>query len=74
MPNGRLAVYSVDTEEEAERLLEAACELVFIRGENTTGYIAKELEAEQTLDNLRKFGERLELAHQRMRQTQKMAL
>jgi hypothetical protein len=49
----------VDTEEEAQRLITLACET------NTAGeYIARELIEEQTIDNLRAFGERLEKTHE----------
>ena len=53
-PDGMLPVYSVDTEEQAHKLLVAAC------GTNNDGeFIAKELVHDQTLDNLYAFGDRL---------------
>ena len=53
-PAGRLPVFTVNDAEEAERLLTIACPTNF-DGE----YIAPELVAEQTLDNLEQFSERL---------------
>lgn len=59
---GFLPIYSVDTEEEAHDLLLLAC------GRNQYGeFIAKELAAEQTLENLYAFGARLEKAHERLK-------
>lgn len=59
--DGWLPVYSVDTDEEAEELLREACPL------NRNGeFVAPELAAEQTLDNLFAFGERLEKIHKRL--------
>lgn len=55
IPKGSLAVYSVDTEEEAQSLLVMSC------GTNIKGeFIARELVEEQTLENLDAFGARLE--------------
>lgn len=51
---GFLPVYSVDTEKQARDLLIAVCPTNY-NGE----YIAPELAQKQTLDNLKKFGERL---------------
>lgn len=59
---GFLPVYSVDSEEDAERLLTFACE-TNVYGE----YLAKELAYEQTLDGLEKFGARLESLHEMMK-------
>lgn len=60
-PPGFLPVYSVDTEEEAQKLLVAAC------GTNLQGeFIARELADEQTIDRLRAFGDRLAEVHQRI--------
>jgi len=57
-PRGFLPVYSVDTEEEARRLLVLTC------GTNHKGeFIAKELMASQNLKNLQAFGDRLHEAH-----------
>lgn len=58
MPPGFLAVYSVDTEEEAKRLLVASCP----RNLNNE-FVARELVEAQTLDNLYAFGERLAAVH-----------
>ena len=52
---GFLPVFSVDTEEEAEQLLVAAC-ATNLRGE----FIAEELGHTQSLENLYAFGRRLE--------------
>lgn len=57
LPKGCLPVFSVDTEEEARRLLVLACPT------NTEGqFIAPEVAAEQTLDNLALFSDRLKRA------------
>lgn len=61
IPEGSLPVFSVDTEEEAEALLTAACPLNH-KGE----YYAPELAREQTLENLDKFSERLQVLSQSM--------
>lgn len=53
---GFLPVFSVDTEEEAKRLLGAACEL----SREGHGYIARELVRAQTQENLAAFSDRLE--------------
>jgi hypothetical protein len=50
-----LPVYSVQTEEEAARLLALACPRNY-QGQ----YVAPELAAEQTLERLLAFGERLD--------------
>lgn len=68
-PEGHLPVASTETEAEAQELIARCCEQVFIASEGRTGYIAPELEREQTLDNLYAFGARLEAEYQRMRQT-----
>ena len=53
-PKGMLPVYSVDTEDEARRLLKLTCPT------NAKGdYLARELIEEQTLENLYAFGDRL---------------
>ena len=58
--DGFLPVMSVETEEEAQRLLTLGCQTNY-NGE----YIARELVDEQTMDNLNAFGERLnDLYHQ----------
>jgi hypothetical protein len=62
VPKGFLPVYSTDTEEEAKSLLTLACE------RNLNGeFIARELAAEQTIDNLFAFGHRLAEAHKLMK-------
>jgi hypothetical protein len=67
-PAGYLPAFSVDTEEEAQALIERCCELVWIDDVNTTGYIASELEEKQTLDNLYAFGARLEAEYVKMKE------
>lgn len=51
-------MFSVDTEDEARRLLIAACPRNL-----DNEFVAPELHEEQTLDNLRAFGERLAELH-----------
>lgn len=58
---------SVSTEAEAEELLSRCCERVTTGLELKLGYLAPELEHEQTLDNLYAFGARLEREYQRMK-------
>jgi hypothetical protein len=65
-PKGYLPAASVETEADAEELLRRCCETVYVRSEGRTGYVARELEREQTLDNLRAFGARLEAEYQKM--------
>lgn len=65
-PKGFLPAASVNTEEEAEELLSRCCERVWITADNRAGYVAPELEHSQTLENLYKFGARLETAYQQM--------
>jgi hypothetical protein len=60
--DGFLPVYSVDTEEEARRLLVAACSTNY-DGE----FVARELAEEQTLEHLIAFGERLAKIHERIK-------
>lgn len=58
--DGFLPVMSVDTEAEAKSLLTLACQTNY-EGE----YIARELVADQTMENLSAFGQRLDdLYHQ----------
>jgi len=59
-PTGRLPVFSVETEEEAEALIQLACSTNY-EGE----YIAKELAEEQTMENLQAFSDRLADIHER---------
>lgn len=54
-----LPVYSLGTEEEAQELIVLACPTNG-RGE----YVAPELAQEQTLENLARFSERLDRAHE----------
>ncbi len=58
IPEGFLPVYSVGNAEEAKALLVLTCET-----NNARQFIAKELAAEQTLDNLFAFGDRLNRYH-----------
>jgi hypothetical protein len=68
VPNGSLPVYSVDSEEEAERLLTLTC------GTNVRGeHFARELAENQTIENLFAFGERLAKAHDFMQKKGKGA-
>ncbi len=58
------AIYSVDTEEEANALLVMAC------GTNLDGeFVARELASEQTLENLFAFGDRLRSIHEMVKKT-----
>jgi len=58
IPNGRLPVFSVGTEEEARALLAMSCP------KNLNGeYVAPELVQEQTLANLEAFARRLQRYH-----------
>ena len=54
-PAGRLPVFTVENEEEAELLVVLACK-TNLKGE----YVARELATEQSLTNLNAFGDRLE--------------
>ena len=69
VPASSLPVYSVDTEEEARNLITLACQT------NYAGqYIARELVAEQTLENLVAFGERLARTHEILRKNKAKVL
>jgi hypothetical protein len=57
----------VDTEEEAVKLIEECCEPVFITSKQRFGFVAPELENEQTIENLYAFGRRLETAYKAMK-------
>jgi hypothetical protein len=59
--DGFLPVFSVGSEEEAERLLTMACPLGY-DGE----YLAPELIEEQTFEQLGAFGARLKQLHERL--------
>lgn len=58
VPEGSLPVYSVGTEDEAQRLLVLACPVGY-----DGQFVAPELAAEQTLENLEAFSDRLDRAH-----------
>jgi hypothetical protein len=61
VPQGHLPVYSTDTEAEARQLLVAAC------GTTPNGdFFARELVADQSLENLAAFSDRLHAMHERM--------
>ena len=60
-PDGHLPVFSVDTEEEAQKLIIGACQ----RGDDGKFY-ARELLEEQTLPNLYAFGEKVASVHDRL--------
>lgn len=53
-PDGRLPVFSVDTEEEAKMLIVMACPR-----DAVGNHYARELAEEQTLENLAAFSDRL---------------
>ena len=54
VPDGFLAVYSVETEEEAEKLCTLAC------GRNYDGeFVSDSLARQQTLERLYEFGDKL---------------
>lgn len=59
VPEGSLPVYSVGTEKEAKDLIVLCCN-TNLAGE----YIARELAMEQTLENLKAFGDRLDRGHE----------
>ena len=61
MPEGFLPVFSVDTEEQAKRLLVLTCSRNFAHE-----FEARELLAEQTLENLAAFSDRLQQAYDRL--------
>lgn len=61
VPEGFLPVMSVNTEEEAEKLLIAAC----ARNEHGE-FVARELAHEQTIENLFAFGDKLEKYYEAM--------
>lgn len=54
IPDGRLPVFSTDTEEEAQRLIVLCCPR-----DRDGHYFARELATEQTLENLQRFSDRL---------------
>lgn len=61
VPNGSIAVFSVNSEEDARKLLVATCP-TNISGE----FVAPELVEEQTLENLSAFSNRLAAAYARI--------
>ena len=61
VPDGYLPIFSVDTEEEAQKLLIAACPRD-IEG----NLYARELAQEQTIERLFAFGEKLAVIHDRL--------
>jgi hypothetical protein len=63
---GFLPVFSVDTEEEAQRLLTLTCP-VNMAGE----FVAPELAREQTLENLEAFSDRLQRGWDLMQRNKK---
>jgi hypothetical protein len=65
-PEGSLPVGSVETEADAEELLSRCCEIVTHGPKREFGYLAQELEKEQTLENLYAFGAKLEREYQKM--------
>ncbi len=58
VPNGSLPVFSVDTEEEAQHLIVMVCPR-----DRAGNHYARELAQEQTLSNLEKFSDKLQMAH-----------
>lgn len=58
VPDGALPVFSVDSEDEAERLLAAACPR-----DHEGNLYARELAVDQTLENLEAFSQRLEMIY-----------
>lgn len=68
-PDGRLPVFSVDTEEDAKSLIIGACP------RDTEGrYFARELAAEQTLPRLYAFSDRLAEVYEVMMKRRKEAV
>ena len=65
-PPGFLPVYFVDSEEEAKTLVVLTCAM----GPDGK-YYARELAAEQTLDNLDAFSKKIEQAHEFVKKKQK---
>jgi hypothetical protein len=66
LPDGKLPVFSTNTEEEARELLTLTCP-TNVRGE----YVAPELAEEQTLENLQKFSDRLQRGWEIMQKNRK---
>lgn len=66
VPEGSLPVYSLDTEEEAKRLITLTCGTT-MQGE----HYARELADQQTLPNLKAFSDRLAKAHAWMKEKEK---
>jgi len=59
IPNGALPVYSVGDRAEAEELVVMSCPKDY-----EGRHFARELAIDQTIENLYKFGEHLDLAHE----------
>lgn len=57
---------SVETEEDAERLLARTCERVTTGPDRKMAWLAPELEWEQSIENLYAFGARLEAEYLKM--------
>lgn len=70
-PKGHLPVYSVNTELEAQQLIARCCEMVWVGREKRLGYIALELEDEQSLENLYSFGRRLDAEYHKMKEEER---
>jgi hypothetical protein len=66
IPDGRLPVFSTNTEEEARQLLVMCCP----RGLDGHFY-ARELAEEQTLENLQRFSDRLQVGWERLQKAKK---
>lgn len=65
--DGFLPVFSVYTEEEAERLIALSC------SKCPEGYFSQELAHEQTLENLQRFSNKLQFVYQNYMQKEKSA-
>lgn len=66
VPEGALPVFSVETEEEAKRLIVMTCPT-----DHAGRHYARELAVEQTLANLYAFGDRLRKGYAFMRRKRK---
>lgn len=63
LPHGRLAVFSVSTEEEAQKLITLSC------AQNLQGdYVARELVEDQSMENLQLFSNKFARAHEILKQ------
>jgi hypothetical protein len=61
-----LPAASVETEADAVELISRCCEFVITGPDLRPGWLAPELEAKQTIENLYTFGARLEAEYQKM--------